>query len=112
MLAGKDYVKLKRKLRCDDNALRAVQKLITSLDPKPGRDYATADIRYIIPDVNVIKNKGLWVASLNPEAMPKLRLNRLYADILSRGSGTSQQMSGQLQEAKWLIKNVQQVLAQ
>ena len=108
LLAGKDYVKLKRKLRCDDNALRAVQKLITSLDPKPGRDYATADIRYIIPDVNVIKNKGLWVASLNLEAMPKLRLNRLYADILSRGSGTSQQMSGQLQEAKWLIKNVQQ----
>lgn len=107
-LASKDYVKLKRTLRCDDNGLRAVQKLITSLEPRPGRDYATADIRYIIPDVIVSKNKGLWSASLNPEAMPKLRVNRMYADMLSRGRGTSQQMSGQLQEAKWLIKNVQQ----
>ena len=107
-LASKDYAKLKRALRCDDNGLRAVQKLITSLEPKPGRDYAMVDIRYIIPDVIVIKNKGLWTASLNPEAMPKLRVNRMYADILSRGRGTSQQMSGQLQEAKWLIKNVQQ----
>ena len=107
-LASKDYAKLKRALRCDDNGLRAVQKLITSLEPKPGRDYAMADIRYIIPDVIVIKNKGLWTASLNAEAMPKLRVNRLYADILSRGRGTSQPMSGQLQEAKWLIKNVQQ----
>ena len=107
-LAAKDYVKLKRTLRCDDNALRAVQKLIVSLEPRPGRDYAADDIRYIIPDVIVNKNKGLWKAALNPEAMPKLRVNRLYADILSRGRGTSQQMSGQLQEAKWLIKNVQQ----
>ena len=108
LLAAKDYAKLKRTLRCDDNALRAVQKLIVSLDPKPGREYASADIRYIIPDVIINKNKGLWIAVLNPEAMPKLRVNRLYADILARGRGASQQLSGQLQEAKWLIKNVQQ----
>ncbi len=108
VLAGKDYARLKRLLRCDDNALRAVQKLIVSLEPRPGREYAESDIRYIIPDVIVNKNKGLWVAALNPEAMPKLRVNRLYADILARGRGTSQQLSGQLQEAKWLIKNVQQ----
>jgi RNA polymerase sigma-54 factor len=107
-LAAKDYVKLKRALRCDDDCLRMVQKLITSLEPKPGRDFGQADTRYIIPDVIVNKIKGLWTASLNAEAMPKLRVNRLYADILSRGRGAAQQMSGQLQEAKWLIKNVQQ----
>ena len=107
-LAGKDYARLKRALHCDDDALRAVQKLIISLQPKPGRDYAQADIRYVIPDVIVDKKKGLWVVALNAEAMPKLRLNRLYADILSRGRNGSHSLSGQLQEAKWLIKNVQQ----
>ena len=108
VLAAKDYAKLKRLLHCDDVGIRAVQKLITSLEPKPGRDFAQADTRYIIPDVMVIKNKGLWVVSLNVEAMPKLRVNRLYAEMLSRGHSGAQQMSGQLQEAKWLIKNVQQ----
>jgi RNA polymerase sigma-54 factor len=108
LLAAKDYAKLKRVLHCDDNGIRAVQKLITSLEPKPGRDFAQSDTRYIIPDVIVNKNKGLWAVSLNVEAMPKLRVNRLYAEILSRGQNGAQQMSGQLQEAKWLIKNVQQ----
>ena len=107
-LASRDYVKLKRALRCDEGSLRAVQKLITNLNPRPGREFATDEVRYVIPDVNVIKNKGLWVVSLNRDAMPKLRVNRMYADILGRSRGSSQQMSGQLQEAKWLIKNVQQ----
>jgi RNA polymerase sigma-54 factor len=107
-LASRDYAKLKRALRCDEDGLRSVQKLIISLNPKPGRDFATDEIRYVIPDVNVNKNKGLWVASLNRDAMPKLRVNRMYADILGRSRGSAQQLSGQLQEARWLIKNVQQ----
>ncbi len=107
-LAARDFVKLKRALRCGDDGLRAVQKLITGLNPKPGRTYAVDDVRYVIPDVTVNKIKGLWVASLNRDAMPKLRVNRMYADILGRSRGNSQQLSGQLQEAKWLIKNVQQ----
>ena len=60
----------------------------------------------MVPDVVVRKLRGQWLASLNAEAMPRLRINRLYADILQgqRGSG----LASQLQEAKWLIKNVQQ----
>jgi RNA polymerase sigma-54 factor len=107
-LASRDYAKLKRVLRCGEDGLRAVQKLITSLNPKPGRDFAVDDVRYVIPDVNVSKHKGLWVAALNAEAMPRLRVSRLYANILGRGRGSAQQLSSQLQEAKWLIKNVQQ----
>ena len=107
-LAGKDYARLKRLLRCDDSALRAVQKLITSLAPRPGCDFGPADTRYVVPDVIVNKIKGLWIVSLNAEAMPKLRVNSLYANILSRGRNGAQPLSGELQEAKWLIKSVQQ----
>ena len=108
-LAARDFTKLKKALRCDDSCLRAVQKLITGLNPKPGRDFSSEETRYIVPDVVVRKVKGVWVASLNPEAMPRLRVNRLYADILSRNRHAgSQQLASQLQEAKWLIKNVQQ----
>jgi len=108
-LAARDFSKLKRLLRCDDVVLRGVQKLITSLNPRPGRDFSSDETRYIVPDVVVKKVKGVWVASLNPDAMPRLRINRLYADILQRNrSAGSQQLATQLQEAKWLIKNVQQ----
>ena len=72
-LASRDYTRLKRELKCDDNSLRAAQSLITGLNPKLGRDFGQDDVRYVIPDVNVQKIKGLWVATLNSEAMPKLR---------------------------------------
>ncbi|MFN7087113.1 MAG: RNA polymerase factor sigma-54 [Burkholderiales bacterium] len=108
-LAARDFGKLKKILHCDDSTLRAVQKLITGLNPRPGRDFSPEDTRYIVPDVIVRKVKGTWVAALNSEAMPRLRVNRLYADILRRSRNTdSQQLSSQLQEAKWLIKNVRQ----
>jgi RNA polymerase sigma-54 factor len=108
-LAARDFARLRKALRCDDTCLRGVQKLITSLNPRPGRQYASDSTRYVVPDVIVRKLKGVWIAALNPDAMPKLRVNRLYADILSRArSSGSQQLASQLQEAKWLIKNVQQ----
>jgi len=108
-LAVRDYTKLKKILRCDDDTLRGIQSLITHLNPRPAANYNGGEARYVIPDVVVRKVKGMWVASLNPDAMPKLRVNRMYADILHRNRDASlQQLSGQLQEAKWLIKNVQQ----
>jgi RNA polymerase sigma-54 factor len=108
-LAGRDFARLRKLLRCDDTALRAVQKLITGLNPRPGRSYSAEETRYVVPDVIVKKVKGVWLAALNPDAMPRLRINRLYAEILQRNRNSgSQQLNSQLQEAKWLIKNVQQ----
>ena len=108
-LAGRDYARIKKSLGCEDEALRDAQALIRSLNPRPGALFAPLDTRYIVPDVVVKKLRGRWVVQLNQEAMPRLRINRLYADLLrkQRGSGGGN-LSGQLQEAKWLIKNVQQ----
>jgi RNA polymerase sigma-54 factor len=109
LLAARDFVKLKKALQCGDEELRQAQKLIQSLNPRPGSAFAPLETRYIVPDVAVKKVKGVWVASLNPDALPKLRINRMYADILQNNRGQSgSQLSHQLQEARWLIKNVQQ----
>lgn len=107
-LAGRDFVRIKKALGCDDDALREAHAAIRSLNPRPGALYAQTDTRYIIPDVVVRKLRGSWVASLNSEAMPRLRINRLYADILQAQRGGTRNLAGHLQEAKWLIKNVQQ----
>jgi RNA polymerase sigma-54 factor len=109
VMAARDYATLKKTLHLDDAGLRAVQSLITHLNPRPGAEFGAIETRYVIADVIVKKVKGMWTANLNPEAMPKLRINRMYADILSRSrDGNNAQLANQLQEAKWLIKNVQQ----
>jgi RNA polymerase sigma-54 factor len=96
-------------LQCDDDSLREAQHLIQSLNPHPGAAYSANETRYIVPDVIVKKVKNAWVAALNPDAMPKLRVNRMYAEILqNKMHAAGGQMSNQLQEARWLIKNVQQ----
>jgi len=108
LLAARDYAKLKKLTGCDEPSLRAAHKLIQSLNPHPGAEFAQIETRYVIADVIVRKVKNVWVASLNPDAMPRLRINRIYADILQQNRASAGQMSSQLQEARWLIKNVQQ----
>lgn len=108
-LVLRDYARIKKATGCDDEALRVAQDLIRSLNPRPGAQFAALDTRYVVPDVIVRKLRGQWVAQLNQEAMPRLRINRQYADLLRRHRASGgNNLAGQLQEAKWLIKNVQQ----
>ncbi|HUQ76617.1 MAG TPA: RNA polymerase factor sigma-54 [Burkholderiales bacterium] len=106
LLASRDYSRLKSLTGADDDALRTAQQLIRGLNPRPGASFARVEARYVVPDVVVRKTRNAWRASLNPDAMPRLRVNRLYAEIAA--GARSGGISSQLQEARWLIKNVQQ----
>jgi RNA polymerase sigma-54 factor len=107
LLAARDYTRLKSATGSDDDELRAAQRLIQTLNPRPGSAFAKLEARYVIPDVIVKKSRNVWKANLNPDAMPRLRINSLYAQLAAAArSGAG--ISSQLQEARWLIKNVQQ----
>lgn len=109
LLAAHDFTKLKKALHCDDSSLRAAQALIVQLNPKPGEKYESRAADHVVPDVIVERSKNGWRARLNPEAMPRLRVNQMYANILQqRGEKNALQLAGQLQEARWFIKNLQQ----
>ena len=110
LLAARDYVRLRKLLGCDDETLRGVQQLIKQLNPRPGNVFTQiASDHYIQHEILVKKVKGIWIASLNDEVVPKLRINQLYAGILKRNrDSSSQYLMSQMQEAKWMIKNIQQ----
>jgi len=110
LLAQRDFTKLKRVLKTDDAGLRAAHALLLRLDPYPGRRFGHHASNFIVADVIVKRRKGVWTAMLNPEVMPQLRINRVYAQILREHRGNEQvaSLSTRLQEARWLIKNVQQ----
>ncbi len=109
ILAVRDFIRIKKFLKCGDQALRAIRQLITNLNPKPGSQFNITDARYIVPDIVVTKVDGAWVANLNLDAIPKLSINHLYANLLKyKRDESSRGLSSQLNEAKWLIKNIQQ----
>ena len=105
--AQREFNKLKKALDCDDDDLREAQTVIRACNPHPASAFATDASDFVVPDVIVRKAKGGWSVSLNHEVMPRLRVNSLYASLLKQGKGEGQ-MSSQLQEAKWLIKNMRQ----
>jgi RNA polymerase sigma-54 factor len=109
LLAAHDTPRLMRVLQCDETALRQANALIRRLHPHPGEKFARDDVQYVVADVIVNKHKGRWIASINPEVVPRIQINRMYASILRRNRDANfAQLSRQLQEARWLIRNVRQ----
>ncbi len=105
--AQREFSKLKKALLCDDEDLREAQAVIRQCNPHPGAAFATDAADFVVPDVIVRKSKTGWSVSLNNDVMPRLRVNSMYAALLKQGKGEGQ-MGAQLQEAKWLIKNMRQ----
>jgi RNA polymerase sigma-54 factor len=110
LLARRDMRRLMAETGADEALLREAQALITQLEPKPGRRFAAGAAAAIVPDVIVRKSGREFRVMLNPEVAPKLRINELYANALraTRGGISNSPLGGQLQEARWFIKNIQQ----
>jgi len=105
--AQREFNKLKKALDCDDEDLREAQAVIRQCNPHPGAAFAADVSDYVVPDVIVRRAKDGWSVQLNPDVMPRLRVNSLYAQALKQGKSETQ-LNAQLQEAKWLIKNMRQ----
>ena len=112
LLARRDLKKLMSATGADESLLKEAQAIITSLEPKPARPFAKAEANIIVPDVIVQKSGRNWKVVLNPDVMPKLRINDLYAQAIrqTRGAanGSGAGLSTRLQEARWFMKNIQQ----
>jgi RNA polymerase sigma-54 factor len=109
LLARRDFKKLAAATGADDELLKAAHALIVSCEPKPGRAFTRSEGAIVVPDVIVQKTGRGWKVVLNPDVMPKLRINDLYAQAIkgARGNGSSP-LAARLQEARWFVKNVQQ----
>ncbi|MGA3125073.1 MAG: RNA polymerase factor sigma-54 [Candidatus Korobacteraceae bacterium] len=85
--------------------------LIRTLDPKPGLRYNIPETRLIEPDVAIIKQGDEYLAVMNDDDMPQLRLNPTYKKLLSR-EGNEKEVRTYVKEryksAIQLIKNIEQ----
>jgi len=86
--------------------------LIKSLEPKPGRQFASQTaIRYIIPDVLLEKIDGEYVVTVNESSAPRLMVSSYYEKLLAESEndpGLSKYLTARLNSAVWLIKSIEQ----
>ena len=108
LLASHDQRKLLRQSGLDEAALRAAVEVIRTLDPRPGASISPLRPEYIVPDVLVSRKDGNWLVELNPEIIPRLRINHFYAGMIKKrdNSADNNYLKNQLNEARWFINSV------
>jgi RNA polymerase sigma-54 factor len=109
LLAAHDYNQLMRRMKLSREDLADVVSLIQSMNPRPGSQVQDTRVQYISPDVYVRKVNDAWKVELNIDAIPQLRINAGYANMIRRADNSSDNNSlkAHLQEARWLIKSLQ-----
>jgi len=110
LLESRRFDRLARDLGVPMEQIAEATKLISVLEPKPGRDFGEGETRYVTPDVHVHKVGEEWVVTLNEEGLPRLRVSNFYRRML--GAEGAPEARGYIQEkmraAAWLIKSIHQ----
>src|SRR5712692_8986326 len=85
-LESKNLPAIAKDLRINLEEVVEASKLLSKLDPKPGRNFAGEDPQYITPDVFVYKHSDEYTIVLNDDGLSKLRISGLYRNALRNGS--------------------------
>lgn len=109
VLAAKDYRFLMRRLQLKhEEELQEVIELIQSLNPRPGSSIESEAAAYIVPDLLLSKTKHGWLVELNPDTLPRLRVQANYSQLVATANSEAKDyLRGQHRDAQWLIKSLQ-----
>lgn len=108
LLITNELPKLIKQTGLNPEQLRKAVDLLKTLKPHPGLDFEDQESNYQIPDVVVMKKNDCWQVTLNPDVMPKLRINSFYANMIKRAdqSDDNQYLRNNMLEAKNFIKSI------
>ncbi|MDN7126296.1 RNA polymerase factor sigma-54 [Pseudidiomarina sp. 1APR75-33.1] len=109
LLGQRDYRSLCKYLKLNETQLTEVLAIVQQLQPHPGDRFEQNDDAYVIPDVVVHKKNSRWIVELNPQSLPKLKVNSSYAALIqdARQSDDMSYIRQHLQEAKWFIRSIE-----
>jgi RNA polymerase sigma-54 factor len=115
LLQNHQVPEIARRLGMSIDDLKEHIEIIRNLDPKPGSRYNPQQSQYVIPDVYVVKVEDQYVAALNEEGLPQLRISPTYRRLLDKSAGTVEEnketrdyVKDKFRSALWLIKSVDQ----
>jgi len=107
-LGSRDLARIRRSTDSTDEQVRMAVDLIQSLNPRPGSAISSSAPEYVVPDILVSQDHNGWRVGLNPDALPRIRVNELYSDIArDKHASDHQYIQDQLQEARWLVKSLE-----
>lgn len=130
LLRKRDFRGLARVTGQTVEAVAAAERVIGTLDPRPGREYGGDEPVYITPDIYVYKVGDDFHVLLNEDGLPKLKISSMYRDVLSKAGAkgpkdpdapepsaaskelaerdTKSYVNDKVRSAMWLIKSIHQ----
>ncbi len=108
-VARHDLAGLARRLRTTREELDGALSRLRTLNPRPGAGYPGRPTEYVTPDLRVFRaGGGEWRVEWNAGALPELRINPVYAQLVGRDDRGAENLSlrQHLAEARWLIRSL------
>jgi RNA polymerase sigma-54 factor len=110
-LAHKRYPVLARKLGVPIEQISRAADFIGTLDPRPAQRFTVSSNTYVNPDIVVERQGGEWVAVMNNDHLPNLRISNAYKDLLGQSSSNQDvrlYIREKIRGGKFLIRSIHQ----
>lgn len=109
-LEANKYPQIAKNLGVSIDLVKDAVKIISSLEPKPGRQYSPVKNEYIIPDVIVEKVDGKYTVMMN-DFGPRLTISPYYKNILTSGEPLQEDakkyIQSQIESASWFLESLE-----
>lgn len=102
--------RLAQALGCSCEQAGEALALLRSLDPHPGAGVGEIPHdTYVAPDCIIARHEGVWTVRLVDGPYSGLTIHRGYEGMIQHASDADAgYLRGRLQEARWLLRNIQQ----
>ena len=111
LLVRRRVPELSRKFSHTTEAIHDALKKISELDPAPGKRFSEDSNQAVAADAEVEKVGKEWVIHLNNDYVPRLRLNKTYKELITKGTLSTKEkeyVRNQMRAGKFLINSIEQ----
>lgn len=111
LLTRRRIPEIARKLGAPLHEIQTAIEEIGTLDPAPGRRFASDSNRVVAPDVTVERDGDKWAVILNNDFIPRLRISSTYREMIARGQLSKQErdyLRERMRSGKFLISSIEQ----
>jgi RNA polymerase sigma-54 factor len=107
-LERRNYQAVAKKLAVEVEEVYDVAQVIAELEPRPARNFVSAQPQYIEPDVWVHKVGDRYFVVANDDGMPRLKISGFYRSAMHGQPEAKEYIQNKLRSAQWLIRSIDQ----